>query len=209
MLFNRIFNQRFTFLNDWGWIAAVKLINTRGGLLNSGSISTYGCWILDWFKLNIENCTSIKYSRLWNAIETLRLGPNGSGNRMFRGNALKIKFFNWMQFGGITSQNAKWHSHRNSGKSCSSTSKTLKVPYQINNKQCISIFLSYISLPLNKACTLYSNWVCFASSVLRRNGARNLNKSSNNCWKCAHPCHSIKNNFNIWKCICIVVLKKW
>lgn len=42
-------------------------------------------------------------------------------------------------------------------------------------------FVSYICQNLTIIQTLYSNWVCFASSALRRNGARNLNKSSNSC----------------------------
>ena len=40
------------------------------------------------------------------SMSTFRLGVNGSGSRMFRGNALRIRFRIWIQFGGITSQNA-------------------------------------------------------------------------------------------------------
>jgi hypothetical protein len=37
---------------------------------------------------------------------TFRLGVNGSGSFIFLGKALKIKFLNWIQSGGITSQKA-------------------------------------------------------------------------------------------------------
>ena len=38
----------------------------------------------------------------------MRFGVNGSGSRMFRGNALSTRFRIWMQLGGMTSQRLKW-----------------------------------------------------------------------------------------------------
>ena len=41
-------------------------------------------------------------------MNTFRFGVNGSGKRIFRGNALSIKLRICIQFGGITSQKLKW-----------------------------------------------------------------------------------------------------
>lgn len=39
---------------------------------------------------------------------TFKFGVKGSGNLMFLGNALRMRFLIWMQFGGMTSQKLKW-----------------------------------------------------------------------------------------------------
>ena len=73
---DRVFRyESRSFLKLCGWIMAAKLVMMRGGCVISVSMST------------------------------LRLGVNGSGRRMLRGNALSIKLRIWMQFGGMTSQN--------------------------------------------------------------------------------------------------------
>ena len=59
----------------------------------------------------------------------MRLGVKGSGRRMLRGKADRIKLRIWMQLGGITLHSWKWYSHRNSGKSCKRTNKTRNVPF--------------------------------------------------------------------------------
>ena len=59
---------------------------------------------------------------------TLRLGVKGSGRRMLRGKADRMRLRIWMHEGGTTLHSSKWYSHRNSGKSCSSTSSTRSVP---------------------------------------------------------------------------------
>ncbi len=66
---------------------------------------------------------------------TFRFGVKGSGRRMFRGKALRIRLRIWMQEGGMTSQKLKWWSHKNSGKSCSNTSNTRNVPLY-NSRTC-------------------------------------------------------------------------
>lgn len=45
-----------------------------------------------------------------------------------RGKADRMRLRIWMQDGGTLLQSSKWYSHKNSGKSCSSTSSTLNVP---------------------------------------------------------------------------------
>ena len=45
-----------------------------------------------------------------------------------RGKADRMRLRIWMQEGGTLLHSSKWYSHRNSGKSCSSTSSTLSVP---------------------------------------------------------------------------------
>lgn len=71
--------------------------------------------------------------------QTFKFGVEGSGSLMLRGKALRIIFRICMQLGGMTSQKLKWKSHKNSGKSCSSTSSTLRVPLYrkriFNNKK--------------------------------------------------------------------------
>ena len=59
---------------------------------------------------------------------TLRLGVKGSGRRIARGNADSSRLRIWMQDGGTQSHSPKWYSHSSSGKSCSSTSSTRRVP---------------------------------------------------------------------------------
>lgn len=123
---------------------------------------------------------------------TLRFGVNGSGSRIFRGKALKMRFRICMQLGGTTLQickvssssaheciwkhttgelkyqarpgpTSKWYSHKNSGKSCNSTSSTLSVP-------------------------LYSSRTESVSSALRRYGSRKRNSAMRRRWKGAQPC---------------------
>ena len=45
-----------------------------------------------------------------------------------RGKADRMRLRIWMHDGGTLLHSSKWYSHRNSGKSCSSTSSTLSVP---------------------------------------------------------------------------------
>ena len=52
----------------------------------------------------------------------------GSGRPRLRGKADRMRLRIWIQLGGITLQKTKWWSHRNSGKSCSNTSRTRSVP---------------------------------------------------------------------------------
>jgi len=73
---HRKLTEKSTFLNDCGWIKLTKLDMTRGACAISGSISTF------------------------------RLGVNGSGSLMLRGNALSTRLRTWMQLGGMTSQKA-------------------------------------------------------------------------------------------------------
>ena len=42
------------------------------------------------------------------AAATLRFGVKGSGRRMLRGKAERMRLRIWMQLGGMTSQKAKW-----------------------------------------------------------------------------------------------------
>ena len=65
-----------TFLNDGGWIILAKLDNILGGCCMSDSKSTF------------------------------RFGVKGSGRRMLRGNALRIRLRICIQFGEMTSQKA-------------------------------------------------------------------------------------------------------
>mmetsp|Transcript_40415 Transcript_40415/g.79181 ORF Transcript_40415/g.79181 Transcript_40415/m.79181 type:complete len:200 (-) Transcript_40415:1276-1875(-) len=58
----------------------------------------------------------------------LSCGVKGSGSTMCRGKAERIRLRSWMHEGGMASQKLKWYSHRNSGKSCRSTSSTRSVP---------------------------------------------------------------------------------
>mmetsp|Transcript_26609 Transcript_26609/g.81777 ORF Transcript_26609/g.81777 Transcript_26609/m.81777 type:complete len:302 (-) Transcript_26609:107-1012(-) len=84
---------------------------------------------------------------------TLRLGVKGSGSRIDRGNADRKRFLSWMHDVGIRSQKLWWKSLKNSGKSCSSTSRTRSVP-------------------------LYSVRMASVSSTRRRYGSRNTNRST-------------------------------
>ena len=92
----------------------------------------------------------------------MRLGVNGSGRRMLRGKALSTRLRIWMQFGGMTSQRLKWWSHRNSGKSCRSTSSSRSVPR-------------------------YSRRTVSVSSAERRNGSRNLSAAVSSRCSSGHP----------------------
>lgn len=53
---------------------------------------------------------------------------NGSGRAILRGKADRMTFRSWMHEVGMVSQKLEWYSHRNSGKSCKSTSNTRRVP---------------------------------------------------------------------------------
>ena len=75
----------------------------------------------------------IRYKRSVGAPNTLRLGVKGSGRRMLRGKADRMRLRIWMQEGGIMLHSSKWYSHKNSGKSCSSTSSTRSVPCKITD----------------------------------------------------------------------------
>mmetsp|Transcript_3883 Transcript_3883/g.9322 ORF Transcript_3883/g.9322 Transcript_3883/m.9322 type:complete len:216 (-) Transcript_3883:27-674(-) len=93
---------------------------------------------------------------------TLRLGVNGSGSRMLRGNADSTRLRIWMQLGGMMSHRLKWWSHRNSGKSCSSTSSRRNVPR-------------------------YSSRTVSVSSADRRKGSRNLSTAVSSLCSSGHP----------------------
>mmetsp|Transcript_35025 Transcript_35025/g.79861 ORF Transcript_35025/g.79861 Transcript_35025/m.79861 type:complete len:201 (+) Transcript_35025:1193-1795(+) len=93
---------------------------------------------------------------------TLRCGVKGSGGRMYRGNADKIRLRIWMPDGGITSQRLKWYSQSSSGKSCRRTSSTRRVPR-------------------------YSSEMGSLSSALRRYGSRNEKRSTRRRWNAGQP----------------------
>eukprot|EP00959_Pyramimonas_sp_CCMP1952_P310886 6505963-Pyramimonas_sp.AAC.2 len=93
---------------------------------------------------------------------TFRLGVKGSGSRMLRGKADRIRLRIWMHDGGMLSHRLKWWSQRNSGKSCSSTSSTRSVP-------------------------LYSSLTGSLSLALRRYGSMNLGITLSSRWKSGHP----------------------
>ena len=60
---------------------------------------------------------------------TFKFGVKGSGRRMFLGNADKIRLRIWMHVAGMASHSVKWCSHRNSGKSWSSTCRHTAVAH--------------------------------------------------------------------------------
>ena len=62
------------------------------------------------------------------ASQTFRLGVKGSGRRMVRGKADRMRLRICTQEVGTWLTSSKWNSHRNSGRSCSSTSSTRSVP---------------------------------------------------------------------------------
>mmetsp|Transcript_59972 Transcript_59972/g.147450 ORF Transcript_59972/g.147450 Transcript_59972/m.147450 type:complete len:211 (-) Transcript_59972:557-1189(-) len=93
---------------------------------------------------------------------TLSCGVKGSGSTMWRGKAERMRLRSWMHEGGMASQKLKWYSHRNSGKSWSSTSSTRSVP-------------------------LYSSLMGSCSSALRRYGSMYLNSPIISRWKAVQP----------------------
>lgn len=82
---------------------------------------------------------------------------NGSGSEWFRGKAERMTFLNWMQCGGMASMSEWWYSARNSGKSCSSTSRIRIDP--LKNTRDASCILGAV-----------------------RNGDRNLNSATSSVW---------------------------
>ena len=83
--------------------------------LNAGSFNT--------------NCVALVGScEISGSKSIFKFGVNGSGKRMFLGNADKTKLRSWTQFVGVASRKNTWLSQRNSGKSCNNTKKTLKTP---------------------------------------------------------------------------------
>ena len=59
---------------------------------------------------------------------TLRLGVKGLGSLVWRGEDDWMRLRSWMQFVGMTLHRARWFSHKKSGKSCSRSSRTRRVP---------------------------------------------------------------------------------
>ena len=68
-----------------------------------------------------------------------------------------------------------------------------------NIKIIIIIYIIIQTVQNDSLLTLYNRWVCLASSAFLKKGAKNLNKSSSNCWNSTHPfcCGVLSSNFDM------------